>query len=203
MPAIFGGLMGLVISVPEPWIFTMAGLATLVCAGPMVNSTYTIWNWIMLLGLVVDRALRRQAIPHLLPYLVVNSWAIFTSFNACGVLYPNHFKELAGRLDYSMARFHVMNTIGHFVPPALVTAWFAALGLETKRAACEWTRLVPLPVASLAFHFLWALRVAGGLRLDHVYLRLPKQHWYVAWAIATATHLVVGVWLADACRPHH
>lgn len=215
--------MGAVVSVRKPWIFTIAGLLLLVGGGPrFISSTYTLWNWTILLGQIADRALRHQAIPRLLPFLVVNSWAIFTSFNVGALFYRPHYRELAKRLDYSMTRFHFMNTIGHFViicccalspffwylhsvispvqiPPVIVTLWFLALSVDTRIDACEWTSVVPLPIASLAFHILWALRVGGGLRLDSVYLKRPKHHWYVAWVTAAITHVCVGLVVAGNC----
>lgn len=200
VPALFGFAMGVIVSARKPWLFTVAGLVLLVVGGPQfISSTFTLWNWTMLLGQIADRALRRRAVPRLLPFLLVNSWAIFTSFNAMALFHRQHFAELAKRLDYSMARFHGMNTLGHFAPPVLATAWFSSLPASDRRAACEWTDVVPLPVASLSFHLLWAIRVQGGLRLDNVYLKRPKHHWYTAWAIAAVTHVGVGVVLSRDC----
>ena len=51
----------------------------------------------------------------------------------------------------------------------------------------------------LAYHLLWALRIAGGLVLDHVYLKRPRFQWYVSWATGTMTHLALGGVVARAC----
>ena len=109
---------------------------------------------------IADGVLRPAAPPRLLPFLVVNSWAIFTSFNIMAVAHPPHFAELAKRIDASMPYFHFLNTVGHFVPGVVGLWWFAKL--ENRAAACAWTSVVPLHVASLAFHLMWALRVAGA-----------------------------------------
>jgi len=200
-PALFGTLMGIAISVRQAWGFTVAGLLILLAGGPQfISSTYTLWNWTMLLGQILDRAIRRDALPRLLPYLVVNSWAIFTSFNVVALIHPFHFRELANRLQYSMSRFHFMNTLGHFVPPLILTFWFFLLDPQRLQGACEWTSIVNLRFASLGYHFLWALRVGGGLRLDHVYLKRPKQQWYISWFVAAITHFFVGHFVDLQCR---
>ena len=147
----------------------------------------------MLLGQIADS--RRT--PRLLPFLVVNSWAIFTSFNVIALFDRGLFKELANRLRYSLLRFHFMNTVGHFLPALLATFWF--YNLKDRRGACEWTQVLNLRLASLLFHVLWAFRVGGGLRLDNVYLKRPKEHWYIAWLVAAITHTSVGHLVAQSC----
>ena len=198
LPAVYGALAGLATSVRRPWACTVCGLLFLVTAGPTaLSSTYTIWNWTALLGQIADGVLRPAAPPRLLPFLVVNSWAIFTSFNIMAVAHPPHFAELAKRIDASMPYFHFLNTVGHFVPGVVGLWWFAEL--EDRTAACAWTSVVPLHVASLAFHLMWALRVAGGLKLDNVYLKRPVFQWYCAWATGAMTHVLVGSFVHRAC----
>ena len=173
LPATYGALAGMAMSVRQPWACTVCGLVFLVVAGPTaLSSTYTIWNWTALIGQICDAVIRPSAPPRLLPYLVVNSWAIFTSFNIMIVAHPSHFVELAKRLESGMPYFHFMNTLGHFVPGVVGLAWYSLLDSEARTAACAWTSLAPLQVASLCFHFAWAARVAGGLKLDNA--RAPR-----------------------------
>jgi len=222
VPALFGTLMGVAVSVKEAWGFTAAGLVLLMAVGPRwISSTYTLWNWTVLLGQIADRAVRGRAgaVPRMLPFLVVNSWAIFTSFNFNALHHRRHFAELAERLQYSMVKFHLMNTLGHFVPPVIATTWFVAwvaASPAARETTCAWTTptdahalaqspwlhgalFFDLRVASLMYHLCWALRVGGGLRLDHVYLKRPKHHWYLSWSVAALTHVAVGLVVRDAC----
>ena len=77
--------------------------------------------------------------------------------------------------------------------------WFDSLASSDRIEACAWTRQVPVAYASCLFHVAWAFRVAGGLLLDHVYLKRPRFQWYVAWATGTAIHLYLGRVVAAAC----
>lgn len=200
LPGFYGALGGLAMSVRQPWAICAAGLVLLMTAGPQaVSSTYTLWNWTALLGQIADLCLRPWAPPRLLPYLLVNSWAIFTSFNIMALVHPTHYMELAKRIDAGMCYFHYLNTVGHFVPGVLALLWFQRLDAPSRTHACEWSHLVSLKYASLAYHLLWALRVAGGLNLNGVYLKRPKCQWYVAWATAALTHVAVGAWVQDMC----
>ena len=185
LPATYGALAGMAMSVRQPWACTVCGLVFLVVAGPTaLSSTYTIWNWTALIGQICDAVIRPSAPPRLLPYLVVNSWAIFTSFNIMIVAHPSHFVELAKRLESGMPYFHFMNTLGHFVPGVVGLAWYSLLDSEARTAACAWTSLAPLEVASLCFHFAWAARVAGGLKLDNARAPRPKA----PIGLGTGTH---------------
>ena len=179
------------------WASAFSGLALLLAVGPTyLSSTYTVWNCVSLLGQVADAVARPSRPPRLLPFLVVNSWAIFASFNVMAVAHPPHFAELAKRLGTSLPVFHVWNALAHFAPAAIATSWFL---WGTAPAACDWTAAAPPFVAPLLFHLAWALRVAGGLTLDRVYLKRPKFQWYVAWATAAATHVAVGAAVARRC----
>lgn len=199
-PGLVGALAGVAMSVRAPWLFTVLGLALLVASGPrLLSTTYTYWNCTVLAGQVADRLVRRDADPRLLPFLVVNSWAIFTSFNSIAVFHRPHFSELAERLQCSMLNFHFLNTLGHFVPVVISTVWFTRLSDERVVASCAWS-VVPLPIATLLFHMLWALRVAGGLLLDNVYLKRPKFHWYIAWLVSAVTHVSVGIMVNLKCN---
>ena len=146
-----------------------------------------------------DAFIRIDVPPRLLPYLLVNSWAIFFSFNVMAILYPSHYRELATRIDASMPKFHFLNTLGHFVPGLLCWGGFDSLASSERSEACAWTHAVPVAYASCLFHIAWAFRVAGGLLLDHVYLKRPRFQWYVAWATGTAIHLYLGRVVAAAC----
>jgi len=200
LPGAYGALAGLALSARTSWATCVSGLALLWCAGPVaLSSTYTIWNWTILVGQLADYYVRR-APPRLLPYLLVNSWAIFASFNVMAAVYPRHYAELALRIDASMPYFHFLNTLGHFVPGVLCLYWFDALGPAELAVACEWTRAAPVTWAPLGYHLLWAMRVAGGLLLDHVYLKRPKFQWYVAWATGAACHVLLGSVVAASCR---
>lgn len=206
LPAIYGACVAAAALYQKSWASAGAGLLLLLAAGPTyLSRTYTLWNMMALAGQIADGLVRPGKAPRLVPFLVVNSWAIFTSFNVMAVAHPPHFRELAKRLESSLAYFHLLNTLGHFVPAVIATVWFLRLDAAGRDGACEWTRFAPVAYAPLAFHFAWALRVAGGLSLDRVYLKRPKFQWYVAWATAAATHLAVGFRVARACAastPH-
>ncbi len=200
LPGCYGALAGLAMSVRASWASCAAGLGLLLCAGPpLLSSTYTIWNCTALIAQLCDAFIRIDVPPRLLPYLLVNSWAIFFSFNVMAILYPSHYRELATRIDASMPYFHFLNTLGHFVPGLLCWWWFDSLANQQRIEACAWTHHVPVAYASCLFHVAWAFRVAGGLLLDHVYLKRPRFQWYVAWATGTCVHLYVGRVVAAAC----
>jgi len=98
-----------------------------------------------------------------------------------------------------MPLFHFLNTLGHFVPGIICAWWFEQLDAGDRADACAWTDVAPVAYTPLAYHLLWALRIAGGLVLDHVYLKRPRFQWYISWATGTATHLVVGRLVARSC----
>jgi len=197
-PAVFGVVMGVTAKVGTAWFSTVAGLVLLLISGPtLVSSTFTLWNWTMFLLQIADRLVRRNAAPRLLPFLLVNSWAIFTSFNILVFVDRNVYRDLAARCSYSMPKFHWMNTLGHFIPAVAATLWFA---LDHHHQVCDWTNVANVRVASLLFHVLWALRVQGDLRLNDVYIKRPASLWGVAWLTAAVTHIAVGHLVADVCH---
>ena len=112
------------------------------------------------------------------------------------ILYPSHYRELATRIGCVDAKIPLSQYISHFVPGCYAgggsTPWH-----QVKVEACAWTRcsgrVRVVSISRVAF------RVAGGLLLDHVYLKRPRFQWYVAWATGTAIHLYLGRVVADAC----
>ena len=200
LPGCYGALAGLVMSVRASWASCAAGLGLLLCAGPpLLSSTYTIWNCTALLAQICDAFIRLNKPPRLLPYLLVNSWAIFASFNIMALVHPAHYRELASRIDVSMPYFHFLNTLGHFVPGVICWWWFDSLSSAARTEACGWSVNVPVEYATCLFHVAWALRVAGGLVLDNVYLKRPRFQWYVAWATGTLCHRCLGRVVSHAC----
>ena len=107
--------------------------------------------------------------PRLLPYLLVNSWAIFFSFNVMAILYPSHYRELATRIDASMPYqnkqkpLHFFNTLGHFAYLDCYVGGGSTHWHQVRESRRAPGRIhVPVAYASCLFHIAWAFRVAGG-----------------------------------------
>ena len=111
-------------------------------------------------------------------------------------------------------KFHLLNHAAHTLPPIVTTLWFYAATTscgDTMASANLSTRVgswqagswhaFHVPALSAAFHIAWALRVAGTLRLDRVYITRPPSHWALAWAMALVTHVLIGraVWMRMRC----
>lgn len=167
-----------------PWMDELAIVRRL--AGTMpVGRTYTCWNCLLLTYTVADYVLYGRP-PILLPCLVVNSWAIFASFNVVRLFDASFYERASTWSGYGLMSFQVFNQAFHTVPSIFATVWF----VHRPAGSCSLGGTALF--ATIAFHLLYALRIAQSLFLDKVYFENPKWQWGVAWVTALFVHVAVG-----------
>lgn len=175
-----------------PFMDAVPGVKRL--AGEMpVGATYTAWNCLLLTYTAADHFFLGRP-PILLPALVVNSWAIFASFNVVRLFDASLYQRAAVWTGYSLRSFHAFNQLFHTIPVLIATVWF----LSRPAGTCNLGGTAVF--GTIAWHFLYALRTAQSLFLDKVYFECPRWEWGVAWTTAMTIHVALGREVAWQCE---
>mmetsp|Transcript_11713 Transcript_11713/g.35323 ORF Transcript_11713/g.35323 Transcript_11713/m.35323 type:complete len:273 (-) Transcript_11713:66-884(-) len=178
-----------------PWIDEIWLVQRL--AGTMpVGATYTCWNCLLLTYTVADFVFLGRP-PILLPCLVINSWAIWASFNVVRLFESSFYERAAKWTGYGLLAFHVFNQLFHTLPAVFSTLWF----LYRPAGSCSLGGSALF--GTVVYHFLYALRIAQSLFLDKVYFECPRWQWGIAWITALLVHVAVGrevSWQCDAAE---
>mmetsp|Transcript_41715 Transcript_41715/g.73292 ORF Transcript_41715/g.73292 Transcript_41715/m.73292 type:complete len:254 (+) Transcript_41715:69-830(+) len=163
--------------------------------GPMpVGSTYTCWNCLLVAYTIVDHMLTGRA-PLLLPFLVINSWAVFAAFNVVQLIDTTFWVRAAAWTGYGMGTFHVFNIAFHVLPPIGCTVWF----LMQPEGTCNALSMTKPCLSTMAFHASWIIRSPKTIFPNKIYFQCPKWQWCLAWITALIVHVLAGREVSGQC----
>lgn len=160
-----------------------------------IGSTYTCWNDLLVTYAIIDHVMLGRP-PLLLPYLVINSWAIAAAFNVVRLCDRTFWERAAAWSGFPLSVFHVFNVLVHLLPAVYCTWWFT----QHPAGACSASSMSMPWLITIAFHGSWVLRTVQTIFLDEIYFECPKWQWCLAWASALAVHILVGRGVSLHCR---
>lgn len=120
-------------------------------------------------------------IPFINTILLINSIAIFLSFNSARFFDPTAFERFANKYKISIIKFHFVNFIIHFLP--IIYCSMRTISIHVKQAS----------LISCLSQCMWPIIVHRTMYLNKPYIYFPKRIWHVMWLVAILSHIISGI----------